>query len=222
MLNQILTLLGGGLLGVLFQAWRSSADQRDARRAEYVARQLQLLYGPIHYFCRINKRIYEHKSKLARAHRTEYLDTDYTNDPHLHAAVRDEALKATQLENQYEATIIDFNKRIVATMVDNWSLVDANDRPALEEFTLESLRYETEFPNGEWTVTLRIQDSLPMIKLHSTDFVDTIDARIAAKSQELAALRRRPFNCLTWIQNEIAALEQPSEINEFPKTSPTD
>lgn len=184
------SILGGGLIVAVMGWVREIMSQRVSRRVDYLTRQLQGLYGPLHLFCSQNRALVAHSSTINKAYKTEYCDVQWSTDTGTQTSIKEETTATIEVNNQYARLVLDNNKKMVAILADNYSLVDPEDEEAFQVFFLDFTRHQLEFGDDGLRLPLRIFENLGNVAFYREEFANLVRDRFNQKSDELNRWRK--------------------------------
>jgi hypothetical protein len=187
--NLLVGFLGGSVLGAGITAWRTRAEQTRARRADYLSRQLHELYGPIHFLCGQNVKIFEYGKQIDHGYNVEFAAPEKSKQLSGSEHGHQQAMDTIETQNDYGRIATKNNRQIVDVMLENYALIELDDAAPFQEFAMHVLRHKTEFPDGKWRLPVAMFEHVGPVHTYTPELPDLVARRFAEKSNELAKLR---------------------------------
>jgi hypothetical protein len=178
-------LLGGSAAAAIFNAWWSNTERIKGRRADYLAQQLQDLYGPIHFRCGQSTAVTAHIAAIERGNQREYPEPLLVD-----SEMAKEADQVRKVIDRYSEFLLTSNRRIAKILFEHYPLIDPEDVEVVQSFALSTIRYQIECSKDEdFSLPERMHPHTGDIQLFTTAFADRITKQFTMKSAQLAAFR---------------------------------
>jgi len=188
-LHLIVAFLGGGLASGLIGALANSRRERAARRAEFLQRQLQDLYGPLRFRASSNARLFEQVRKLQDLYKQEYIDTTYSRNADTQERVHQSAQATIDVENEYVALAVRNSNAAAELLESSYALVDPEDTSVFGRFLVDVARRKVEIDTqGRQRLPIGILMKLDATSFMPSDFIKAVEARFDQKRKELNGL----------------------------------
>jgi hypothetical protein len=190
----IASFLGSGVFVAAYTAWRSGVENRIARRAEYLSRQIQNLYGPVNNLCDMTNGLRTRAQQVQNAGDAEFQERPRLND--------DDLQKMEKIVSGYARRMRDNNREIALLISSNYPLVEIEDLPKFHQFQLNlALNQDEWLPNGS-TFPAGVYNRLAPVDYSTPGFSDQVHFRYVELSRELAELRDHHPQWPEWCVNK--------------------
>ena len=133
----IASAFGGGWAMHLFDAWRSAAEHKISRRADYLEKQLLCLCGPIAFILGQNKSLMEFARRARDAYRDEFEIPQFSQEAATQKSVHDQAMSTIETTNAFVKQVMDNNDLIAKKLFEYYAYVDIADAPLFQDFMFE-------------------------------------------------------------------------------------
>jgi len=189
-IKTILSYLGTGILGGLLVAgiqWaRVSRTEREKRHSEFVAEQIEKLYGPLYFLTSLNQELFTLNSNILNVYKEHFEKNDWSDDPATKESLRKEGEATIQLANEYADQVIINNERIVEILQQNYAHIDAEDTQIILEFVIDTIRMNKEVKEGRIkSVPYEVYKALGIISYSRPEFLSLISDKFYEKQQIL-------------------------------------
>jgi hypothetical protein len=115
---------------------------RVSRRAERVATQLDMLYGPLHFYLCENADLCKRSHRLGELYTMVYENKNWSERGR--QTINEETNQTIDVKNRYTTKVTENNAIMVQMIKEHFSLIVHDDLDALREFVTDYNRYQVE------------------------------------------------------------------------------
>lgn len=185
----IVTVLGSGVVAAIATAVMQNRAKREDREASYLRDQLQMLYGPLHYYTTLNQLCFEQNKKVQLAGRSELSGVNPGPDVDARKQHSEDIAAVIELANDYIEIVRDNNEQVIQILRDNYAYADPDDMNILEQFRLDYARSKTEFRSeGGIRLPMYIHQHLEDVSFMRPIFIERAGSKFLTKQKRLKAL----------------------------------
>ena len=185
-----------GALIVGFMNWKAQSQQR---KADFVEKQIRLLYGPVYFFCNQNENIFklQHKYEQAidKVYKIDTVPPDVMPPKAFSKLVTDseEFNKVLEVKNEYiEDYVEKNNQKIIQVLSENWGLIDSEDIEDFSLFQIDQIRLKVERDeNGKLKIPQKLYREIGDIFYARGDVFVKVQNKFIKKRSELEKLLSR-------------------------------
>ena len=188
----VVGFFGGGIVSGFIGAWANSKRERSARRAEFLARQLQDLYGPLQFLASSSASLFEQTHILQKLYNKEYIETKYSQNPGTQERVRESAETTIEVQNDYVELAIRNSDSAAQLLERNYALVDPGDAEVFGRFLVDVARRKVETDSsGVQRLPFEILIQRDAFSFMSSEFIKAVASRFEEKRADLEKLQGR-------------------------------
>jgi hypothetical protein len=197
--SSLVPVIVGGAIGIAgsiavacIAARRHGQEQRISRRAGFLENQLKRVYGPVNFFIRQNKLIFEHSRNLQEAGIDLFSKGPASTEAEVMKAQEKQIDDAIDVGNDFLAQAVGNNHAISEYLSENYAYVDLDDAKLFDEIAFNTIRHEIEFERskkGKARLALELQLKLTLPTFLHPAWIDTLQTRFEQKLTELERLR---------------------------------
>ena len=182
LLGLLISFIGGGTVSAILNWIRSNRAEFREREAKYLELQLIKLYGPLYNLTLQNKKMLEIEREFREVYKTEYIDTQYSDDQRTRELVSKEANKTIELQNKYISLIIENNRKIKELLDSNFVYLDTEDvDPYLNFFYEHYTRYQTEIDEQGLVTPFSIYQQIGDVSFVRPEFMESVEKKYKKK-----------------------------------------
>lgn len=182
-LQSFFAAIGGGLFVSLVNHKLSKKATKEEREAGFLRQQLQLLYGPLHYYLSLNTVNEEYCDQLIQAGNETYAPI-----PRSERSEEELRTWTKQIRDCYD--LVTKNAFIMLEITEhNYSYLDPDDMVTFRLFASRCTRWKNEYTeDGELRIDKRIKERMGSYRLCTNGFIQQINGKFAAKQKRLKEL----------------------------------
>jgi hypothetical protein len=188
-IRYVLSFLGGGVVSGGMSWARETWSARRREEIDHLQRQLQLLYGPLHFFTTQAVELLDLANRFHATYTAEYVSQKFSQEPATQEALRQETQATLRLANQYVERVDRNNEKIMGILESNWNLIDSDDTEVFASFQVNYTRLRTERrPEGGVLTPDRVYRHIGDISFIRPEFINRVDEKFRGKRARLDRL----------------------------------
>lgn len=140
----IASFLGGGLVAGILNWIREARSEKRQQHLQRIRKQLEELYGPLHFFASQNDGLFALVRKIHDAYDEEYSSRQWSQSEPTQSNLREDTQTTIELANSYVATAMGNSAAMEEILKANYAQIDAEDEELFSRFILDQARLRQE------------------------------------------------------------------------------
>ena len=187
----IISFLGGGTVAGILSWIRVTRSEKRSRQIEFLSHQLRSLYGPLFFFVSQNDDMFKLNSTFQNAYRAEYVDQQWSLEPHTQETLREQTARTLDIANKYIAAVKHNNKKIIEILVNHYAYIDPDDVEVFQHFLVDHTRMNTEIDNnGTLQTPFMIYKRVGDISFMRPELIQRVQMKFYTKKRKLDDLQK--------------------------------